>query len=163
MWATWVKRSRNSQSTCGDGDRLELPTTGWTVQGAFSDVSRLVPVHGVAAQHVDVHGVPLAVEPFRFLASDWRLLCAADPSLSFGRDDVRVVHPRTANGFDAGEHEGVPCRLRTPDTAGARPLLLFLHGGGEGGSDNWLQPTGTLRACAWAERYPELIVLAPCQ
>jgi predicted peptidase len=53
--------------------------------------------------------------------------------------------------------------MHVPDAGTRRPvpLMLFLHGGGEGGDDNWLQLVGTLGATAWAERYPDIMVLAP--
>ncbi len=138
-----------------------MPASGWGLQNAFSDASRLVAVAGITVQGAEPHALRLQVEPFRYLASDWRVVCAADPSLSFGRADVTTVRTRTADAFSGCERAGVPCRLHTPDTPGPRPLLLFLHGGGEGGTDNWLQLVGTLGACAWAERYPDLMVLAP--
>ena len=42
-----------------------------------------------------------------------------------------------------------------------RPLVLFLHGGGECGEDNLIQLTGTLGALRLAEKWPEMYVMAP--
>ena len=52
-------------------------------------------------------------------------------------------------------------RMYEPEGTGPRPLILFLHGGGETGSDNWSQLVGTLGAPELAARYPDSFVLAP--
>ena len=70
----------------------------------------------------------------------------------------------TVEGLDrfVPKHEnGVLYRLYEPAGKGARPLLLFLHGGGESGSDNLMQMVGTVGALRLAERYPDLYVMAP--
>jgi len=52
-------------------------------------------------------------------------------------------------------------RLRDPGAHEPRPLILFLHGGAEAGTDNRAQLTGTLGAIRLAELYPDSLVLAP--
>lgn len=53
-------------------------------------------------------------------------------------------------------------RLYEPERAvGVRPLILFLHGGGESGRDNWKQMVGCFGAAYLAESYPDCYVMAP--
>jgi poly(3-hydroxybutyrate) depolymerase len=51
--------------------------------------------------------------------------------------------------------------LYAPQANSPRPLILFLHGGGECGTDNLLQLTGTIGAIKLAERFPDMFILAP--
>lgn len=142
-------------------DLRAITSAGWALKDAYVDASRLVPAAGVTKVSYGDGALTLQVEPFRTLASDWSLACTAQPSLSFGKADVTRTLTRTADAFYPGTLDGVGYRLYTPETAGPHPLVLFLHGGGEGGTDNWLQLVGTLGAAAWVERYPDAMVLAP--
>ena len=63
--------------------------------------------------------------------------------------------------FKAVEENGVRYRLYTPDFEGPHPLVLFLHGGGECGTDNLIQMTGTIGAIHFAERWPDMVIMAP--
>ena len=47
-----------------------------------------------------------------------------------------------ADDFRPVEENGIRYRLYEPKGAGPRPMILFLHGGGEGGLDNWKQLVG---------------------
>jgi predicted peptidase len=142
-------------------DLRTITPAGWSLADAYVDATRLVPATDITRVAYGDGALTLQFEPFRYLASDWSLTCKAQPSLSFGRSDVTRAVTRTADDFLPGTREGVPYRLFTPSTPGPHPLVLFLHGGGEGGTDNWLQLVGTLGAAAWAERYPDAMVLAP--
>ena len=51
--------------------------------------------------------------------------------------------------------------MYSPKAGAPRPLILFLHGGGESGSDNFMQMVGTVGAIRLAELYPEMYVMAP--
>ena len=48
-----------------------------------------------------------------------------------------------------------------PESIGPRPLVLFLHGGGECGNDNFYQMVGTMGAANLAERWPDAFIMAP--
>ena len=63
--------------------------------------------------------------------------------------------------FEAKQENDVNYRLYAPKAAGPRPLILFLHGGGECGTDNLAQMTGTLGALHLAKLYPDMYVMAP--
>lgn len=63
--------------------------------------------------------------------------------------------------FEALYENDVTYRLYSPKAGGPRPLILFLHGGGECGTDNLAQMVGTLGAIHLAKMYPDMYVMAP--
>ena len=71
------------------------------------------------------------------------------------------VTVRGEDRFEACEKNGTVYRLYTPPFAGPHPLVLFLHGGGECGTDNLKQLTGTLGAISLAKRWPDMYIMAP--
>ncbi len=77
------------------------------------------------------------------------------------RDDVTEVKTQIADEFEYCEEDGILYRLHVPATKEKRPLVLFLHGGGENGFDNKLQLVGSIGAPAIAKRYPDAYVMAP--
>ena len=98
--------------------------------------------------------------------ADWTL-CAGDVKLN--RSDF-TVKTRTADDKFARLTEGrVMYRLYTPDNAsGPRPMILFLHGGGNGGyedgpgaRDNEKQLMADYGPVNFAEDYPDIYVMAP--
>ena len=63
--------------------------------------------------------------------------------------------------FECHKDHDIVYRLYRPQAYGPRPLVLFLHGGGECGDDNLKQMVGTLGAARIAEDYPDCFVMAP--
>lgn len=80
---------------------------------------------------------------------------------TFTAKDARQVKTLWADDFRPVEENGIRYRLYEPAGEGARPLILFLHGGGEGGTDNWKQLVGCFGPTFLAERYPDCYVMAP--
>lgn len=83
----------------------------------------------------------------------------------FARADF-ALHTRTADEKFARLEEGrVLYRLYTPEAGGPRPLILFLHGGGNGGHegerDNNKHIVTDYGPVNFAEDYPDVYVLAP--
>ncbi len=77
-------------------------------------------------------------------------------------DTVTEIKTETADLFEARNDHGVVYRLFTPkETYGPRPLILFLHGGGEDGTDNWKQLVGSYSSVRFAEKYPDMYVMTP--
>ena len=77
-----------------------------------------------------------------------------------------TVHTRTADEKFARLEEGrVLYRLYTPEAEGPRPMILFLHGGGNGGyegqRDNNKQLMADYGPVNFAEDYPDIYVMAP--
>ena len=67
-------------------------------------------------------------------------------------------------GCPGSQSRNIQCeayRMYEPECMGKRPLVLFLHGGGECGEDNELQLTGTLGALRLAERWSDMYIMAP--
>lgn len=77
------------------------------------------------------------------------------------KSDVTELRTKIADDFDRCEEDGILYRLYRPKAKECRPLVLYLHGGGENGFDNDLQLTGCIGAPAIAERYPDVYVMAP--
>ena len=79
--------------------------------------------------------------------------------------DSFTVLTQTADDFAALTEGDVVYRLYSPDASGPRPLILFLHGGGNGGPadarDNFRQLCADYGAVNFAENYPDVYVMAP--
>ena len=77
-----------------------------------------------------------------------------------------AIHTRTADDRFAYLEEGrVLYRLYTPKASGPRPMILFLHGGGNGGyegeRDNNKHIVTDYGPVNFAEQYPDVFVMAP--
>ena len=77
-----------------------------------------------------------------------------------------TVKTRTADDKFARHEEGrVMYRLYSPDSSEPRPMILFLHGGGNGGyegeRDNEKQLMADYGPVNFAEIYPDVYVMAP--
>ena len=84
---------------------------------------------------------------------------------TFARDEF-TIHTRTADEkFERLEEGRVMYRLYTPEAKGPRPMILFLHGGGNGGyegeRDNNKHIVTDFGPVNFAENYPDVFVLAP--
>jgi predicted peptidase len=66
-----------------------------------------------------------------------------------------------ADEFVAHEEGNVKYRLYSPKQGEKRPMILFLHGGGERGYDNKAQVYNCFGAAKLAQSYPDVYVLAP--
>ncbi len=85
------------------------------------------------------------------------------------RSDIGALKTRTMDDFAAGVYEDVVYRLYTPKSEGKHPMILFLHGGGNGGPcdelgddrDNEKQLRADYGCVNFAENYPDCFVLAP--
>ena len=98
------------------------------------------------------------------------LTIRADFSLVIGAKRLSrgefIIHTRTADDKFARLEEGrVLYRLYSPDAKGPRPLILFLHGGGNGGfegeRDNNKHIVTDFGPVNFAETYPDVYVMAP--
>ncbi|MBN2356355.1 prolyl oligopeptidase family serine peptidase [candidate division KSB1 bacterium] len=77
-----------------------------------------------------------------------------------------TVKTRTSDDKFARLEEGrVMYRLYSPDSSEARPMILFLHGGGNGGfegeRDNEKQLMADYGPVNFAEEYPDVYIMAP--
>ena len=109
------------------------------------------------------NGYHIVIDPI-YYNGDFKLdIRDHDNITSFTKGDVDLgnIQVKDMDKFEAKQEGDVIYRLYSPKAEGPRPLLLFLHGGGECGYDNLLQMTGTLGAIHLAGMYPELYVMAP--
>lgn len=79
----------------------------------------------------------------------------------YTKEDADGVKTLWADDFKPYKEGDVQYRLYEPAATAPRPLILFLHGGGEGGFDNWKQMVGAFGAAFLAESYPDCFVMAP--
>ena len=106
----------------------------------------------------------LTVGEFRYLPSDFVVAYIGDEdvNLSFTKDQVADVQTEIADDFEAVEENGVRYRIYIPDEIEEPvPMVIWTHGGGESGTDNWAQIAANKGATAWVERYGDVVVLAP--
>lgn len=101
--------------------------------------------------------IRIEVEPFAFQAP-YKLTVG---ETRYTAEDFPDVRTDWADRFEPHDENGVLYRLYRPSAEGPRPLILFLHGGGEKGYDNWKQLTGCFGGAYLAETYPDYYVMAP--
>lgn len=82
------------------------------------------------------------------------------PGLNLNKDSFETI-VEGEDKFEAVSENGIHYRLYSPQSSEPRPLILFLHGGGEGGEDNCIQLRHTLGAIKIAQMYPDMYVMAP--
>lgn len=106
----------------------------------------------------------LTVGEFRYLPSDFVVTYIGDRNinLSFTKEQVDTVHTEIADDFAAYSEDGVNYRLYIPeDVSKPLPMVIWTHGGGEKGTDNWAQIAANRGATAWIEQFGDVVVLAP--
>jgi len=141
-----------------------IAVSGPTVE---SDKSRyLKETRGVAPGEVlDVKVedglLKIEVQPFNTRA-DYAITVAGQ---TYEKADI-TMHTRTMDDKFARIEEGrVMYRLYTPEAKGPRPMILFLHGGGNGGYEGERDNEKHIRTdygpVNFAEDYPDLYVMAP--
>ena len=117
--------------------------------------------HPILSLEKTQEGLLLSCDAFPASAPFSLTAVLGDESRTFTAADILSTEIEGLDPFEALEENGVLYRLYSPASSSPRPLLLFLHGGGECGYDNLSQMTGTLGAIPLARSYPELFVMAP--
>lgn len=146
--------------SCPDGDPGLAPADFDIVNG-FVNSSETLPCQGVREVHWENGELVLTVDPFLYRTDFSVRGTGRAEAFSFVKSDVRAVELQDEELFESCEENGTLYRLYSPVGDEPRPLILFLHGGGECGSDNTLQLTGTLGAIKLAKRFPDMYVMAP--
>ncbi len=112
-----------------------------------------------AIENTEVRDGRLVVTPAEFpYGSDWTLYVDGK---AYTRRDVSEERVEGLDRFEAKQEGEVLYRLCSPECSAPRPLILFLHGGGESGFDNFTQMVGTIGAIHLAGLYPDMYVMAP--
>lgn len=128
-----------------------------TLRGCYVDCSSTISCQGVQSVEIQDGDTLITFDPFLF-NTDFSVVT---PDMTITRntiDDVKIENEELFGKFTEND---VVYRMYEPNAHEPRPLILFLHGGGECGTDNLLQLTGTLGAIKLAERFPDMFVMAP--
>ena len=149
-----------------------VPDRGWTGKGfsiphapvepeevrlslhPFGRESREVPVTKV--ERVG-ECLEITAEEFDY-RSGWTLTVGSD---SYTRRDMDEERCEGLEAFASGQEGDLLYRLYSPKASSPRPLLLFLHGGGNGGTDNITHVAADYSCLQFAQRYPDFFILAP--
>ena len=138
-------------------DQGEVDEKDLALEGNYLDLRAKTTAKGITAASVKDGVLHIDVDPFLY-AADFTLTVKGNKITKETADDRKIA---VVDDFTKHEKYGVLYRLYTPKAKEARPLVLFLHGGGEQGFDNEKQMLGTIGAAKIAERYPDVYVLAP--
>lgn len=138
-----------------------VDATDFELKNGYTNCTATLPSRSVVQVMAQQNTLTLQVDPFLYRA-DFSIEGRGNAQgFSFGKADIGKVIVQDADLFTEEEKCGVTYRLYEPEAYGPRPLVLFLHGGGECGSDNLWQLTGTLGAIKLAKRLPDMYVMAP--
>ena len=140
-----------------DWDKGEVTEKDLTLEGGFVDLRAKKESSGITGVSVTDGVLHIDVDPFLY-ESNFTL---SGKGLTVTKDTADDMKTAVVDEFTRHEKYGVLYRLYSPKAESARPLILFLHGGGEQGFDNEKQLLGTIGAAKLAERYPDVYVLAP--
>ena len=128
-----------------------------TLKNAFTDCCTTIPGKGVLSVTQADGEVRIAFDPFLYRAE----FSVDVGGITITKEQIDEIVVKDEELFQKLTKKDVVYRLYEPDASRPRPLILFLHGGGECGTDNLLQLTGTLGAISLAKRFPDMYVLAP--
>ena len=149
-----------------------VPDRGWTGKG-FSIPHAAVPREEVrltlAPRGREPYDVPIAkaekrgellkITPVEFdYRSNWTLHIGKD---AYTRKEMDEELCEGLEHFAPGKKGDVLYRLYSPKASTPRPMILFLHGGGNGGTDNITQIAADLSCNHFVKKYPDFYVLAP--
>ncbi|MEX1377244.1 MAG: prolyl oligopeptidase family serine peptidase [Eubacteriales bacterium] len=143
----------------GTADKVEA--SDFRIIGGRKDISGKVLSEGITSVEANGKTLVLNLDPFVYF-DDFAIEGENNASdYGFKKADVTNVVTKIADDFEYCNENGVNYRLYKPEVNGPRPLVLFLHGGGECGTDNNMQMTGTMGAANLAERWPDMYIMAP--
>jgi predicted peptidase len=128
-----------------------------TLNECYVDCCASIPSKGVLSVEISEGDTLITFDPFLY-CTDFSIEAAG---FTLNKNTIDQVVIRNEELFASYKEDDVIYRLYEPKAHSPRPLILFLHGGGECGTDNLLQLTGTLGAIKLAERFPDMFVLAP--
>ena len=148
-----------------------VPDQGWTGKGfcvsadkAPENVSLTVSARDGSVSQVKINSLSfkdgqakIETEDFDY-RSRWTL--SIDGAL-YTRKDMTEESCEGVDAFDIKKDGNVIYRLYTPKVQGPRPLILFLHGGGNGGDDLITHIAADYGCTQFPQKYPDFYVMAP--
>lgn len=145
-----------------EGGAPKLEPGDFVLTDCFYDLSAKKPIPGINTVSAEGNTVTLTMNRFLYRI-DFRIAgIGPAEGIEITKAAAARVELLHADWFTRHSVDGVNYRLYTPQRQyGARPLILFLHGGGGSGEDNELQLTDTIGAIKLAERCPDMYVMAP--
>ncbi|MGQ8872663.1 S-layer homology domain-containing protein [Paenibacillus sp. TSA_86.1] len=144
----------------GNYDGYPLNASGEIVQDNYED-------DGITLSMKD-HTIHMTVKPFKYpggLKSEFAVTNKTYPELSFDKKTVNQVKTRTVDEFEKAQFtasNGVTLtyNLKRSPSKEAKPLMVWLHGGGEVGTDGRNHLTANRGAVVWTESGYDTSVLA---
>lgn len=144
----------------GNYDGYPLDAKGEVVQDNYEE-------DGITLSMKD-NTIHMAVKPFKYpggLKSEFTVTSKTYPELSFDKTNVSQVKARTVDEFEKAEFtasNGVTLsyNLKRSPSKEAKPLMVWLHGGGEVGNDGRNHLTANRGAVVWTESGYDTSVLA---
>jgi len=144
----------------GNYDGYPLNAAGEIVQDNYED-------DGITLSMKD-HTIHMTVKPFKYpggLKSEFAVTSKTYPELSFDKKMVTQVKTRTVDEFEKAQFtasNGVTLsyNLKRSPSKEAKPLMVWLHGGGEVGKDGRNHLTANRGAVVWTESGYDTSVLA---
>jgi predicted peptidase len=128
-----------------------------TLNNCYVDCCTSIPSKGVLSVDINEGDTLIKFDPFLYNA-DFSIEAAG---ITINKNMIDKVVIKNEDLFGSFKEDDVLYRMYEPNAHSPRPLILFLHGGGECGTDNLWQLTGTLGAIRLAEYFPDMYVLAP--
>ncbi|MBB6020290.1 poly(3-hydroxybutyrate) depolymerase [Paenibacillus sp. JGP012] len=144
----------------GNYDGYPLNAAGEIVQDNYED-------DGITLSIKD-DTIHMAVKPFKYpggLKSEFAVTSKTYPELSFDQKSVNQVKTRTVDEFEKAQFtasNGVTLsyNLKRSPSKEAKPLMVWLHGGGEVGTDGRNHLTANRGTVVWTESGYDTSVLA---
>lgn len=140
---------------------LQLNEVSFNIEGHYCDLSGKKLSQGILSVEKKDNSFELKVDPFLY-RYDFKITAViGKEELAVTKENINEVVVKDLDNFTPKHENGVIYRIYEPEASSPRPLVLFLHGGGECGEDNVLQLTGTIGALRLAEIWPNMYVMAP--
>jgi predicted peptidase len=145
------------ESVCIERMTQKINHDDITLKDCYVDCCSSISSKGVSSVEISDGDTLIIFDPFLFSAD----FSIEAPGIIINKSTIDKVTIKNEEWFGKYEENDVLYRMYEPTAHSPRPLILFLHGGGECGTDNLLQLTGTLGAIKLAERFPDMFILAP--
>ena len=149
-----------------------VPDRGWTGKGfsipckdgSEKDIRLTLAPRGRDPYDVPITGTERQGDTLKITAeefdyrSGWTLYVGGE---AYTRKEMDEESCEGLEVFAPKKEGDVLYRLYSPKAASPRPLILFLHGGGNGGTDNITHVAADYGCSQFAKKYPDFYVLAP--
>lgn len=149
-------------------DAVKILPEDFIIEGDYIDnlnLNRTQSTEDVTAVTYENGKLILTVDEFRYVGEKDFVVTYignVDENLSFTRSQLASVSTEIADDFVAGENDKIHYRIYIPENITEPvPMVVFTHGGGENGTDNWNHLVYYRGATAWVEYDPNIVVLAP--